>query len=122
MICGSAHVYFQKTVTVSQPGSVIFETSHHLLPAVLSARIVSWQPLANLEASKPAPCCAAFLPHLSAMMSRMMTHGGCSTCQHADAGSALPIPDANGLVIRGGDNPGVLIVELHRPDVIQVAQ
>ena len=43
-------------------------------------------------------------------------------CEHADAGAALPVPDADGLVVAGGDHPGVLLVELHRPDVVQVAQ
>ena len=34
----------------------------------------------------------------------------------------LPVPDADGLVIAGADNPGVLIVKLYSSDVVQVAQ
>lgn len=44
------------------------------------------------------------------------------TRKHRDAGARLPVPDADGLVVAGADDPGVLVVELHRPDVVQVAQ
>ena len=44
------------------------------------------------------------------------------TCQDADACPALPVPDPDGLVVAGRDHPGILLVELHSPDVVQVAQ
>ena len=42
-------------------------------------------------------------------------------CEDGDAVSALPVPDADGLVVGGGEDPGVLVVEHRRPDVVQVA-
>ena len=45
---------------------------------------------------------------------------GEGTCQHADTCPALPVPDPDGLVITRGDHPGVFLVELHCPDVVQV--
>ena len=42
--------------------------------------------------------------------------------EDADASPGLPIPDPDGLVVRGGENPGVLVVEHSRADVVQVAQ
>ena len=42
--------------------------------------------------------------------------------EYRDAGAALPVPDPDGLVITGADDPGVLLVELDRADVVQVAQ
>ena len=42
--------------------------------------------------------------------------------QHRDAGAGLPVPDADGLVVGGTDDPGVLVVELDGADVVQVAQ
>ena len=38
-----------------------------------------------------------------------------------DAVAALPVPDADGLVVGGREDPGVLVVEHRRPDVVQVA-
>jgi len=42
--------------------------------------------------------------------------------EHADAGAALPVPDADGLVVRRAQDPRVLVVEHRRPDVVQVPQ
>jgi len=42
--------------------------------------------------------------------------------QNGDASARLPVPDANGLVVAGADNPGILVVELHGADVVEVAQ
>mmetsp|Transcript_19296 Transcript_19296/g.34408 ORF Transcript_19296/g.34408 Transcript_19296/m.34408 type:complete len:239 (-) Transcript_19296:494-1210(-) len=41
--------------------------------------------------------------------------------QHCDAGAGLPVPDADGLIIAPAHDPGVFLVELDRPDVVQVA-
>lgn len=41
--------------------------------------------------------------------------------QDRNAVPALPVPNANRLVIRSTDNPGQLLVEKHSPDVVQVA-
>lgn len=42
--------------------------------------------------------------------------------QHTDASTRLPVPHANGLIIAGTDDPGILCVELHCSDIVQVAQ
>jgi len=34
----------------------------------------------------------------------------------------LPVPDADGLVVAGADNPGVLVVELDDADVVEVSE
>ena len=41
--------------------------------------------------------------------------------EDGDAVAALPVPDADGLVVGGGEDPGVLVVEHRGPDVVQVA-
>lgn len=41
--------------------------------------------------------------------------------QYGQTMAGLPVPDANGLVVAGADDPGVLVVEGDRADVIQVA-
>ena len=51
---------------------------------------------------------------------RSAREAGEGTCQHTDARPALPVPDPDGLVITGRDHPGVFLVELHCPDVVQV--
>ena len=43
-------------------------------------------------------------------------------CQDRDAAPALPVPDADGLVVRGGEDPWVLMVKHRGADVIQVAE
>ena len=42
--------------------------------------------------------------------------------EHANARPALPIPDAQGLVVRRTHNPWLFPVELDRADVVQVPQ
>merc|ERR1719348_2118318 len=42
--------------------------------------------------------------------------------EYGDAVPALPVPDAHSLVVRGGEDPGVLVVEEGGADVVQVAQ
>ena len=44
------------------------------------------------------------------------------TGQNGDAGARLPVPDADGLVVAGADNPGVLVVELDGADVVEVSE
>ena len=41
--------------------------------------------------------------------------------QHRDAVPALPVPDADRLVVGGREDPGVLVVEHGGPDVVEVA-
>ena len=41
--------------------------------------------------------------------------------EHADAVARLPVPDADGLVIRRADNPRRLLVEVRCANVVQVA-
>ena len=60
-------------------------------------------------------------PWHSAPLTKATFHAN-RTCQHRYAGPRLPVPDANGLVIAGTHDPGVLLVELHCPDVVQVPQ
>ena len=42
--------------------------------------------------------------------------------QDRDAVPALPVPDADGLVVAGGQDPWVLVVEHRRSDVVKMAQ
>ena len=42
--------------------------------------------------------------------------------ENADARPRLPVPDPNGLIVGGRENPGVFVVEHRRPDVVQMAQ
>ena len=42
--------------------------------------------------------------------------------QDGDTLPALPVPDPDRLVVTGGEDPGVLVVEHRGPDVVQVAQ
>ena len=42
--------------------------------------------------------------------------------EHADALPTLPVPDPHRLVVGGGQDPGVLVVEHGRPDVVKMAQ
>lgn len=42
--------------------------------------------------------------------------------QHTDASSALPVPNANRLIVGGRDDPRILVVEHGGADVIQMAQ
>lgn len=42
--------------------------------------------------------------------------------EDANAGAALPVPDADGLVVRGAQDPWILVVEECCADVIQVPQ
>jgi hypothetical protein len=44
------------------------------------------------------------------------------TGQYRDGGPRLPVPDPQRLVVTRGQDPGTRRVELHRPDVVQVAQ
>jgi hypothetical protein len=44
------------------------------------------------------------------------------TSQNIDAISRLPVPNADCLVVRTGDDPGILIVKKRRANVIQMAQ
>lgn len=44
------------------------------------------------------------------------------TSQNGDACARLPVPDADGLVVAGADNPWVLVVELDGADVIKVSE
>jgi len=44
------------------------------------------------------------------------------TGQNGDARARLPVPDADGLVVAGADNPWVLVVELDGADVIKVSE
>ena len=41
--------------------------------------------------------------------------------EDGDAVAALPVPDADGLVVGGREDPGVLVVEHGGPDVVEVA-
>lgn len=43
------------------------------------------------------------------------------TGEDGDAGAALPVPDADGLVVGGGDDPGLLRVEVDGADIVEVA-
>ncbi|RUS27656.1 hypothetical protein BC938DRAFT_482933 [Jimgerdemannia flammicorona] len=43
------------------------------------------------------------------------------SCQDRDTIAALPIPDADRLIVGGADNPGILVVEEDGADVIQMA-
>ena len=42
--------------------------------------------------------------------------------EDADALSALPVPDPHGLIIRGGQDPWILVMEHCRPDVVKMTQ
>jgi len=42
--------------------------------------------------------------------------------QNGDASARLPVPDSNGLVVASADDPGILVVELHGADVVEVAE
>ena len=42
--------------------------------------------------------------------------------QDADAVSRLPVPDADGLIVRGADNPRILVVEKRGAYVVQMAE
>ena len=42
--------------------------------------------------------------------------------EHCDARAGLPVPDPDRLVVRRAKDPRVLIMELHGPDVVQMAQ
>jgi len=42
--------------------------------------------------------------------------------QHADAVARLPVPDADGLIVGGAQNPRVFVVEGHRTHVVQMGQ
>ena len=42
--------------------------------------------------------------------------------EDGDAGAGLPVPDADRLVVGGREDPGVLVVEHRRADVVQMAQ
>jgi len=44
------------------------------------------------------------------------------TGQNGYAGARLPVPDADGLVVAGADNPGVLVVELDGADVVEMSE
>ena len=42
--------------------------------------------------------------------------------EHGDAGARLPIPNANGLVVAGTQDPRILVVKLHGADVVEMAE
>lgn len=42
--------------------------------------------------------------------------------EDGDAGPGLPVPDADGLVVGGAQNPGIFMVEGCGSDVVQVAE
>ena len=42
--------------------------------------------------------------------------------QDADALSALPVPDPHGLIVRGGQDPWILVMEHSGPDVVKMTQ
>lgn len=44
------------------------------------------------------------------------------TCKDGDASSRLPVPYTYGLIIRGTENPRVLVMELNSSDVIQMPE
>lgn len=44
------------------------------------------------------------------------------TCQDADASPTLPVPYPDGLIVTGRNHPGVLLMELHCTDVVQMAK
>lgn len=67
-----------------------------------------------------APCTQLGVMLDKGYRQRVCEGGREGTCQHADTCPALPVPDPDGLVITGGDHPGVFLVELHCPDVVQV--
>lgn len=43
-------------------------------------------------------------------------------CEDRNTSARLPIPDPNGLVITSTHYPRVLLMELHRTDIIQMPQ
>ena len=42
------------------------------------------------------------------------------TGQDCDLTPVLPVPDADSLIVAGGDNPGQVVMELHSADVVNV--
>lgn len=42
--------------------------------------------------------------------------------EDANAGTRLPVPDANRLVIRATQNPRVLVMKLDHPNVVEMSQ
>lgn len=44
------------------------------------------------------------------------------TGENADAGAGLPVPDSDGLIVRGGQDPGIFRVEECRSNVIKMPE
>ena len=42
------------------------------------------------------------------------------TSEDGNALSRLPVPNADRMIVRSGDNPGIFAVKLDRPNVVQV--
>ena len=42
--------------------------------------------------------------------------------EHSDAGARLPVPNANGLIVRGRQNPRVFVVKLNGANVVEVTE
>lgn len=42
--------------------------------------------------------------------------------QYTNASATLPVPDADGLIVRSAEDPGILLMEHSGPDVIQMTQ
>lgn len=42
--------------------------------------------------------------------------------ENADASTALPVPDPDSLIVRGAEDPRILVMEDRRPDVVEMPE